>query len=178
MGKKQGLGNVIEAARVAEATRSRVRFVLMGDGNQRKTLESDGQGLERLDFLDPLPQQDFQAALEAADVLLVNELPGVRDMSVPSKLTSYFTSGRPVVAATDKGSVTSDEIVASGAGLRVDAGEPSSLVSAIESLSNDEALARKLGAMGKNFRDETLSETLAIGRYDDLITSLALSRGR
>ncbi|MFJ6284407.1 glycosyltransferase family 4 protein [Pseudarthrobacter oxydans] len=178
MGKKQGLGNVVEAARLAEVNGSRVRFVLMGDGNQRTALESDAQDLQRLDFIDSLPQEDFQAALQAADVLLVNELPGVRDMSVPSKLTSYFTSGRPVVAATDAGSVTSEEVAASGAGIRVDADDPASLVSTIESLGNDESLSKKLGDNGKRFREETLSETVAIGRYDDLITSLALSRGR
>ncbi|MET4093955.1 glycosyltransferase involved in cell wall biosynthesis [Arthrobacter sp. UYCu712] len=39
MGKKQGLENVVAAARVAEASNSRVRFVMMGDGNQRAVLE-------------------------------------------------------------------------------------------------------------------------------------------
>lgn len=178
MGKKQGLKNVVNAARLAEVNGSRVRFVLMGDGNQRRSLESDAQDLQRLDFIDSMPQEDFQAALQAADVLLVNELPGVRDMSVPSKLTSYFTSGRPVVAATDAGSVTSEEIAASGAGIRVDADNPASLVSTLESLGDDQALSEKLGHSGKRFREETLSEAAAIGRYDDLITSLALSRGR
>jgi glycosyltransferase involved in cell wall biosynthesis len=178
MGKKQGLGNVVDAARLAEAKGSRAKFVLMGDGNQRKALMAAAMGLRRVDFVDSLPQSEFQAALEAADILLVNELPGVRDMSVPSKLTSYFTSGRPVVAATDEGSVTAEEIAASGAGIRVDAGNPAALVSAVESLGDDSNFAKKLGDSGRRFREETLSETYAVDRYDDLITSLALSRGR
>lgn len=178
MGQKQGLMNVVEAARLAEASNSRVKFVLMGDGNQRRALEQAGQGIRHLAFVDPLPQEDFQAALQAADVLVVNELPGVRDMSVPSKLTSYFTSGRPVVAATDPGSVTAEEVSKSGAGLRVDAGTPKALVTAIESVANDPAWSESLGARGKRFREEMLSESDAIGRYDELITSLASSRGR
>lgn len=178
MGKKQGLRNVVEAARLAEQTGSRVRFVLMGDGNQRKDLESCALGLQRIQFVDSLPQKDFQTALEAADVLLVNELPGVRDMSVPSKLTSYFTSGRPVVAATDAGSVTSEEIAVSGAGVRVDANNPLSLVSTIESLGDDETRCKKLGDKGKLFREQALSEAAAIDRYNSLITSLASSLAR
>ncbi|MEQ4518746.1 glycosyltransferase family 4 protein [Pseudarthrobacter sp. B907] len=116
MGAKQGLENVVSAARISDARASRVRFVLMGDGNQRRRLEAIGRDVYRLNFLDGLPTGRFQAALEAADVLLVNELPGVRDMAVPSKLTSYFSSGVPVLAATDADSVTAAEISESGGG--------------------------------------------------------------
>lgn len=178
MGKKQGLENIVAAARVAQDSDTRVKFVLMGDGNQRHELMAAAKGLSHISFVDSLPQQDFQEALQAADVLLVNELPGVRDMSVPSKLTSYFTTGVPVVAATDDGSVTSDEIETSGAGVRVDAGNPKSLVAAIGELGRDRILSKKLGENGMRFREETLSESSAIAHYDDFIMSLALSRGR
>jgi glycosyltransferase involved in cell wall biosynthesis len=128
MGKKQGLENVIEAARIADAKGSAVRFVLMGDGNQRKRLEASATGVARVTFLDSLPDSEFQMALAAADALLVNELPGVKDMAVPSKLTSYFNAGVPVIAATDEGSVTAFEIENSGGGVRVDAATPLALV--------------------------------------------------
>jgi colanic acid biosynthesis glycosyl transferase WcaI len=176
MGKKQGLENVVEAAKRAEKSGSRVRFVLMGDGNQRQQLESMARGVGRLQFIDPLPGAQFQEALSAADILLVNELSGVKDMAVPSKLTSYFNAGRPVLAATDIGSVTSAEIQASGGGLRVDAADPGALVSAAEALGSDPNLSKRFGDKGLNFRYETLSEGAAINHYDEFITSLALSR--
>lgn len=178
MGKKQGLENVVRAAKHAEAEGSAVKFVLMGDGNQRESLMQMAGETSSLRFVDSLPQSDFQAALHAADILLVNELPGVKDMSVPSKLTSYFTSGRPVLAATDPGSVTAHEIEASKAGVRVDAGDPVALVQAAESLAANQKLARELGANGLQFRNETLSKTTAIAHYDDFILTLVESRGR
>lgn len=178
MGKKQGLDNVVNAARLASASNSRVRFVLMGNGNQRPALELAGAGIERLEFVDSLPGDEFQHALKAADVLLVNELAGVRDMAVPSKLTSYFTAGVPVLAATDAASVTASEIEASGGGVRVDAADPSALLNAAERLGTDKDLSKLLGKQGKRFRDEILSETTAIGHYNEFITSLATSRDR
>jgi len=48
MGSKQGLGNVIAAARLAEEQGARVMFVLLGDGNQRKNLEDSAVGLARI----------------------------------------------------------------------------------------------------------------------------------
>jgi colanic acid biosynthesis glycosyl transferase WcaI len=178
MGKKQGLENVVAAARLAETQGSKVRFVLMGDGNQRQRLELMSSGLSQISFLDPLPGSEFQRALAAANVLLVNELPGVKDMAVPSKLTSYFNAGVPVIAATDEGSVTASEISRSGGGIRVDAGNPGALVETAEILGQDTVRAAKLGSQGLRFREETLSAAAALSDYDEFITSLASSRGR
>ncbi len=72
-----------------------------------------------VEFISSLPDDEYALALVAADVFVVNELPGVSGMAVPSKLTSYFASGRPVVAATDIGGVTSEEVLASGSGVCV-----------------------------------------------------------
>lgn len=178
MGRKQGLENVIEAARIADARGSAVRFILMGDGNQRKQLEAKADGISRICFLDSLPDFEFQLALAAADFLLVNELPGVKDMSVPSKLTSYFNAGVPVIAATDEDSVTAFEIENSGGGLRVDAAEPAAIVEAAEALSKEPSRGARMAENALRFRHETLSESAAVAHYDDFITSLASSRGR
>ncbi|MDP9694955.1 UNVERIFIED_ORG: glycosyltransferase involved in cell wall biosynthesis [Arthrobacter globiformis] len=178
MGKKQGLENVVNAARLAAQHKSRVHFVLMGDGNQRTTLEGLAEGLGHLQFISPLPDDDFMSALAAADILLVNELPGVKDMAVPSKLTSYFNAGVPIISATDSGSVTATEIAASKAGVRVDAANPLSLLQAAEDLGADSLRAKAMGRSGLRFRQETLSEAVAIGHYDEFLSSLASSRGR
>ncbi|MDQ0849084.1 colanic acid biosynthesis glycosyl transferase WcaI [Arthrobacter sp. B3I9] len=171
MGKKQGLENVIAAARLAAAGGSAVRFILMGDGNQRKALETAAEGIGNISFVDSLPDADFQTALTAADVLLVNELPGVREMSVPSKLTSYFNAGVPVLAATDANSVTAEEIASAAAGVRVDADDPAALVAAAEALGSDKILAKELGENGLKFRQVTLSEAAAMAAYDEFIHS-------
>jgi len=171
-GLKQGLENVVEAARLADAARARVRFVLLGDGNQRSSLESAAAGIERLDFIDPLPDDEFQQAMSGADILLVNERPGMTEMSVPSKLTSYFSTGRPVIAATDAGSVTDGEIAASGGGIRVDAGDPAALWVAACALGLDTTRASGLGLAGLAYRERLLSDRVAIERFGQWLTGL------
>lgn len=178
MGKKQGLENVINAARLAQLRGSKVRFVLMGDGNQRKHLQALAAGVGHIDFTAPLPGDEFLHALAAADVLLVNELPDVKEMAVPSKLTSYFNAGVPVLAATDVESVTAMEITTSGGGLRVDPADPVSLLEAAELLGQDKIRAQMLAVNGLRFRNETLSEEAAVGHYDEFLSSLASLRGR
>jgi colanic acid biosynthesis glycosyl transferase WcaI len=176
MGVKQGLENVIEAARLASEYGSRVRFVLLGDGNQRETLETAAHGVAALQMLGSLPDAEFRTALAAADALLVNEKPGVAGMAVPSKLTSYFSAGLPVIAATDPGSVTESEVVLSGGGIAVPAGEPDALLSAAERLSSDVEAAAAMGRAGRRFREERLSSRASFDTYAQLLQDLA--RGR
>lgn len=172
MGVKQDLGNVIEAARLSSSTANKVRFVLLGDGNQRPALEAHARGVENLSILEPLPDEAFVSALQAADVLLVNELPGVREMSVPSKLTSYFATGQPIVAATEPDSATADEIRSSGSGIHVRSGNPAGLLAAVEMLASDPALAAKCSASGIPYAKTILSEESALLEFSEWLSLL------
>ena len=176
MGYKQGLENVIAAAQLAARSNSRARFVLLGDGNQRGILEAAGAGVRALEFLPPVGEEEFPAALGAADVLLVNERPGVAQMALPSKLTSYFRSGKPILAATDSGGFTAGEIAASGAGVCVPADRPDLLLSEALRLGTDRVLAAELGEAGRRYCDELLSEESALDRYEQWIIDLADTR--
>ncbi|MDF2830185.1 MAG: glycosyl transferase family 1, partial [Mycobacterium sp.] len=119
---------------------------------------------------------DFPAALGAADVLLVNERPGVAQMSVPSKLTSYFRSGKPVLAAIDSAGLTAGEMAASGGGVSVPADRPDLLLREALRLAGDPVLAERLGARGRRYCESVLSETTALDRYEEWITDLADGR--
>ncbi|KUM35571.1 glycosyltransferase family 4 protein [Arthrobacter sp. EpRS71] len=173
MGVKQGLENLIDTARLAGRSGSDVRFVLLGNGNQRRILESKGAGIDRLQFLEPLPDRDYSEALRSADVLLVNERPGVREMSVPSKLTSYFVTGLPIIAATEAGSATAHELSAAGAGIRAESGSPRDLVAAIERLREDPDSAKDFGAAGRQYSDRVLTEEVAVDSYVEWLNDLA-----
>lgn len=173
MGVKQGLENVVEAARLASALGSPVKFVLLGDGNRRAALEEAGAGIPNLTFVRPMDDASYSAALRAADVLLVNELADVREMSVPSKLTSYFATGLPVVAATHEESATSDEIRLSEGGIRVDPERPSVLLRAVEGLGADQDRASKLGANGQAYASRVLSAETAIAAHERVLLAQA-----
>jgi len=165
MGAKQGLENVVLASQLARDHGSRVRFVLMGDGNTRAELQAMGSN-DHLQFIPPLPDHEFYAALTSADILLVNERPGLTEMSVPSKLTTYFATGLPVLAAVDESSTTYEEVNAAGAGPIVPAGDPAALLSAAEDLGADREQAQRMGLSGRRFREEHLSESAAIDSFE------------
>jgi len=171
-GIKQDLSNVVEAARLADERSLNLRFVLMGDGSQRMRLEREAEGIQRISFIPPLPRDEFQKALSSADVLLVNEKGGLNEMAVPSKLTSYFNSGRPVLAATDPGSVTAEEVSASGGGLQVDPSNPEALVDAVQRIAQDPELGKSLADAARVFRVEQLDSDAALDRLEAWLHTL------
>ena len=179
MGYKQGLENVVAAARLAQQCNSRARFVLLGDGNQRAGLQAAAADVPKLEILPPVDDEEFPAALGAADVLLVNERPGVARMAVPSKLTSYFSAGKPILAASDATGFTASELAASGAGVCVPADRPDLLLSEAVRLATDRELSRQLGEAGLRYCRSLLSEQAALDRYEQWILDFAdLPAGR
>ena len=176
MGAKQSLENVVDAARFADENGSHIRFVLLGDGNQRQRLQQLAGDVVKLDFMDSLDDESFLGAMAAADILLVNEKAGLSEMAVPSKLTSYFASGRPVIAVTDQGSITAEEIAAASAGIRVDTDDPAALVREALALGSDPERGEALGTNGAAFQALVLSKNAAISQYAEIITRLALKK--
>jgi colanic acid biosynthesis glycosyl transferase WcaI len=164
MGAKQGLEHVVDAAALVDGSNDRMRFVLMGDGNQRGDLERRAKGIRSVDIIDGVPDSEFMDVLEAADVLLLHERPGVVEMCVPSKLTSYFAAGRPVLAATSPRSAAAHEIGASGAGMIVDPGDPAALLEGLRSLTDQSAYGG-MGQRGQAYAKTQLSEDAALDAY-------------
>lgn len=177
MGVKQGLTTVVEAALLIGDPQDKIRFVLMGDGAERALLEREGAGCEQLSIIDPVSSQDFPGTLAAADLLLVNELTGVAEMAVPSKLTSYFAAGRPVLAATDEHGITAAEVRAADAGVVVAAGDPSAILHAVRRLAAEPERIERLGANGLRYRDHVLSSATAIESFDRLLAELSGAGG-
>lgn len=172
MGVKQGLENVVDAARLADSRNTDVRFVLVGGGSEREKLVQLATGVSRIEIMPPLDDTSFAQALHAADVLLINEKAGIAEMSVPSKLTSYFSAGRPVLAATDAAGITADEIRLASAGVVVPAGDPEALLDGVVALVADPRASARMGWNGVDYCSSVLDQDHALDAYARLLRGL------
>ena len=175
MGLKQGLEYVVDAAREAQARRLPLRFVLMGDGSQRPAIEERSAGLGNFQLLPNVPRHESDRIMSAADVLLVNERRTIVDMALPSKLTSYFMAGRPVVAAVTPAGTTAQELRRADTGIVVEPENPSALVDAVMKLVANPTLGKELAVRGTTYATEELSAGRALERAERFVEEL-LSR--
>jgi glycosyltransferase involved in cell wall biosynthesis len=172
MGAKQGLENVVRAAAEADRRGAAIEFVLVGDGNQRAALREAGAGLRSLRFVDPVDGDTYPLVLAAADVLLVNERADMLEMSLPSKLTSYFAAGRPVLGAVPEQGWTAAVLDASNAAVRVPAEEPGQLLDAALELAGDDERRVLLGKAATEYCHARYGSSAGLGRYADLVAEL------
>lgn len=179
MGLKQALDNVVEAGRLsASADDLDVRFVLMGDGSQRSHLEHLAEGVPAVQLLDPAASVEYADVLAAADVLLVNERRTSVDMSLPSKLTSYFRSGRPVLAASPEAGGTAAEVRRSGGGLVVKPENPQALIDGVRALASDADAADRFGSRGREYAITCLSADAALSHIAERLVANAADSTR
>ncbi|MDT0223431.1 glycosyltransferase [Gordonia sp. AC31] len=169
MGKKQDLINVVECAKLAEIEGAPVHFVLLGDGVERNVIEAASAGVRTLTIVDPVADDEFADYLCAANVFLVNERPGLGETAVPSKLTTYFRSGRPVVCASDADSPAAEELRASSGGLCVPPGEPASLLNAIVELVDDTSVANELAENGRKYSAAVLEKEACLEKLIKIV---------
>ncbi|MEA2450935.1 MAG: colanic acid biosynthesis glycosyl transferase WcaI [Thermoleophilaceae bacterium] len=173
MGHKQGLTNLIETAAELRGSAG-IRIVLAGDGNDRANLERRAADLrlENLQFLGPQPWGEYEAMLAAADVLVVNQRATVGDMSLPSKLTSYFAAGRPTLAAVAPESETAAEVERSGGGVVVPAENPAALATAVRALRDDPDRRVSLGESARRYAAERLAAAAVLPEYERFLSDL------
>lgn len=172
MGAKQGLENVVLAAHEAHRRGTEVDLVLVGDGSSRRELEALAAGVPTLRFVDPVDDDLYPEVLAAADLLLLNERPDMVEMSLPSKLTSYLVSGRPVVGAVPAHGWTATVLDESGAAVRVDPADPGALLDAVTLLAGDPQACERMSAAGVAYARSRYGAGAGVGRYADLVREL------
>jgi colanic acid biosynthesis glycosyl transferase WcaI len=173
MGAKQGLENVIEASK-AFGKETKVKIYLVGHGNQEANLKKLCEGLKNISVMGAVADDQYSALLSAADLLLVNERSTQMEMSLPSKLTSYLYSERPVLAAVPRGGATWKFL--DGIAELVEAGKPSLLARAIEDLSQDPEKRKRLASKGLEFAKKNLDAEIGRRKYLDWVNSLIQSK--
>lgn len=173
MGLKQGLDQVVDAARLDDAGGGSLFFVFAGDGGQVASLKRRADGLGNVAFLPQQPADDYADLLAAADILLISERPEMVNMSLPAKLTSYAAAGRPIAAAVPIGGATAAEIERCQAGIVTPAGEPQELVDSIRRLIGAPEECAKLAANATIYAGETLDELSCLERLRGFVTAVS-----
>ena len=100
-----------------------VRVVVISEGHGAKWLLSKGREFPKLVLLPFQSADDFRKALATADLLLAVIEPQAAKYSVPSKVLTYMTSGKPILAAIPADNLAARTISAASAGLTVDPGK-------------------------------------------------------
>ena len=169
MGNKQNLETLIDAAKIL-SSETAITFYIVGHGNQEAHLKNLAKGLKNLYFMPAVSDEDFPSVLGGADLLLVSERASQLEMSLPSKLTSYFFSNRPVIASVPIAGATAQYL--DGLAQIVPAEDPKLLAEKIMYMKQREAYRKSLAEKALEYARLNLTRENGRKRYIDWILDI------
>jgi colanic acid biosynthesis glycosyl transferase WcaI len=125
-----------------------IRVVVISEGYGAEWLSSRTREFPKLVLLPFQSANDYRKALAAADVLVAILDPTAAKYSVPSKVLSYMTAGRPILAAIPADNLAARTIKAACAGLIVDPENWPELRRIARMLIEDADRRKRLGIAG------------------------------
>ena len=150
-GMSNDLGVVLEAAEHLQEN-TRILFVFVGDGKEKPNLmaQAKARQLKNVRFLPPVPKNEIQNALAAADLCLAILKPiEAYKTTYPNKVFDYMAAGRAVVLAID-GEIR-EVLEEAGAGIAVQPGDPKALANAVRTLVNEPDQRQRMGLAGHDY---------------------------
>jgi colanic acid biosynthesis glycosyl transferase WcaI len=170
IGEAQGFEYVVEAAELLRD--EPVRWIIVGDGRRSAYLEEEvaRRGLgEKILLPGRFPLERMPSFMAHADALLVclRDEP-VFAFTIPGKVQSYLSAGKPVLAMLN--GEGADVIREAEAGLAVSAGDAAGLANAVRQLlaTDDEGRA-KMGAAGLAFSKANFDRNSLITQLEDIL---------
>lgn len=160
----------------AEANIPNSELRIYGGGNQKENCQQlvKDMGLDNVTFGFVL-RNEIPAVQSAASVLILALPTGNGNLCLPSKLTSYLLSGRPVLASVDQDSSTKRILEGEGCGKTV---VPDDIEALIEGFKYFAELSKdSLTKMGENSREYAMTHLTrdvnlqkVVSRINDILT--------
>lgn len=170
VGRSQDLQPVVDATRRCGAT-----LVIHGGGARLDELEAwaTETGADHVRFSGYAERDRLGSVFASADLHVVPLKPGVAWASVPSKMLSVFSAGRPAVVTAEPGSPAARILEEANGGWRVDPEAPDMLGDAIHSaLQHTDELERR-GRSARTWAAAFASNDRMAGEWSRLLTDVA-----
>jgi colanic acid biosynthesis glycosyl transferase WcaI len=174
VGHAQDLDSLIRATALLRDLDD-LAVAIIGGGTRHGELVALADRLEtdRVTFLPYQPREVLSQSLSAADVHVVGLARGLAGYVVPSRLYGILSAARPVIVAADAESETAKLVEKVGCGVVVPPGSPELLAAAIRRAHDGDLELAELGRRGREYVVAEADLGVAVGRYGDLLASLA-----
>jgi glycosyltransferase involved in cell wall biosynthesis len=172
-----GLANDIPTLLQAAAQlrdQTQIHFLLVGDGKERASLETQARqlSLSNVTFTGSQPKTAMREVLALSDacVAILQDIPMFRT-TYPNKVFDYMAAGRPTVLVID--GVIREVIDAAQGGLFVPPGDAAALAQAVLQLAGDRDQARAMGRAARAYVVEHFNRQQQAADFAALLQQLA-----
>jgi glycosyltransferase involved in cell wall biosynthesis len=172
-GKANGLGEVVEAARLLAARgETRLRILLVGEGAEKTGLIQQAAGLPNLTFLPPMPKRDVARLFAGSQIALhiLADCAAFAEWTAPNKLMDGLAAGRPVISTAP--GQAARLLAEGGCGIAVPPGDAAGLAAALMGLVEDPARRAVMGAAARSIAVRQHDRRLLAARFAALVEAI------
>jgi glycosyltransferase involved in cell wall biosynthesis len=180
-GTANGLDAVLDAAiELKQRNRDDIKFVLIGDGQQKAELVSRAmrEDINSIIFLDPVGKAELAKLLSGADIglqILAN-VPAFFYGTSPNKFFDYISAGLPVL--TNYPGWVADSIQEHDCGFAIPPADPSAFADALEAAAADPKSLERKGAAARKLAEEKFSRQYLSSQFVDWVTGDAVMQAK
>lgn len=153
-----------------------IRFLLIGEGKQRASLEAvaRSKGLTNVSFLPYQAREQLHFSLSAIDLHVVSLRPSMEGLIVPSKFFGVAAAGRPTLFLGSATGEIAMLIRANDCGVTVEDAnvDVDRLTDQILALANDPARCRAMGAAARHAAERDFSLNRTVELWNGLLADL------
>lgn len=149
------------------------KVVAVAEGHGADWLRQNAAGTPNLILLPLQPPDRLSEVLASADVLVALLDPDAGSFSVPSKILTYLTAGRAILASIPPGNLAAATIRSAGAGRVVDAGDTAGFLAAAQALIHDPAELTAAGRAARAYAVSTFDIGAITDRFEAIISECA-----
>lgn len=130
------------------------------------------EGLDRLQVRKWVPFEVLPDVLGAANILVALIEPDAGIYSVPSKILTYMSVGRPVVAAVPKNNLAARILEREGAGLVAAPGDDDAFCALVQKLLDDPNFGGLMGRNGRLYAERTFDIARLGTQFEELFAKV------
>lgn len=152
----------------------KLKLIIAGSGSIKSNLEKfvNHQKFENI-FFKEVPEGKVHETQSQADIMLLPQIRGTGDTSVPSKLPAYMFSKKPVLCSIDLGCEVHKIITKSNSGFVAQAGDKNSLEKEIIKIYNTpREKLKEFGENGYDFAIHNFSKKINLNKVFKILEKL------
>ena len=170
-GKANALDTVIDAAKMLKD--KPIKFTLMGDGTEKKSLIKKSSNMGNINFLDPKSKKEMALIISKFDAVIITlqDIPLFKYGVSPNKLYDAYAIGRPVIS--NIGGSIAREIAEKNIGINAKPNDAKSLAKSITELMNLSRSERKeMSKRARLLAETKYSRKIIVSNYNKILNKL------
>ena len=167
LGRTHSLQTLLEAAHRLRDNNN-IHFLIVGDGAKKLEMlqTAENLDLQNVTFMPRQPREKLRDLQNAGDMAIISFMPGMKGISVPSRMYNMMAAGKPIVALTSRDHELGQTILENDAGWVIETQQPESLARLVAETPESEIVQK--GENARKAAVDKYSYEKIMSKYFDL----------